>query len=75
MFAYTILKCKVPSSIFIVYISKLVMVLPCIYLNHFYFQVPGYPAWYNIVYIGDEAVYTYQLMKDYKEGGLKLTIA
>lgn len=51
------------------------MVLPCIYLNHFYFQVPGYPAWYNIVYIGDEAVYTYQLMKDYKEGGLKLTIA
>ncbi|WAQ99794.1 hypothetical protein MAR_024167 [Mya arenaria] len=34
--------------------------------------VPGYPTWYNIVYHGDEAVYTYKLIRDYEQGDLKL---
>uniref|UniRef100_A0A8W8L2R4 Uncharacterized protein n=1 Tax=Magallana gigas TaxID=29159 RepID=A0A8W8L2R4_MAGGI len=37
-------------------------------------QVPGYPAWYNIVYDGDIAVYTYQLLEDLKNGNLKITV-
>ncbi|WAQ99780.1 hypothetical protein MAR_024153 [Mya arenaria] len=35
-------------------------------------NVPGYPTWYNIVYHGDEAVYTYKLIRDYGQGDLKL---
>lgn len=38
-------------------------------------QVPGYPEWYNIIYSEDRAVYSYQLVNDYKEGGLRITIA
>lgn len=35
-------------------------------------QVPGYPNWFNIKYDGDPAIYTYQLMEDYKNGSLRL---
>ena len=31
-------------------------------------QVPGYPAWYNVVYEGDNSVYTYQLWEDLAAG-------
>ena len=34
--------------------------------------VPGYTAWYNIVYDGDVAVYTYKLQEDWSAGDLKL---
>lgn len=37
-------------------------------------KVPGYPSWYNIVYDGDVAVYTYQLLEDWKKGTLKMTV-
>ncbi|XP_062577970.1 uncharacterized protein LOC134239822 [Saccostrea cucullata] len=37
-------------------------------------QVPGYPSWYNIVYDGDVAVYTYQLLEDWKKGTLKINV-
>ena len=33
-------------------------------------QVPGYPAWYNVVYEGDNSVYTYQLREDLAAGDL-----
>ena len=33
-------------------------------------QVPGYPAWYNVVYEGDNSVYTYQLWEDLAAGDL-----
>ena len=33
-------------------------------------QVPGYPAWYNVVYDGDDSVYTYQLREDLDAGDL-----
>ena len=33
-------------------------------------QVPGYPAWYNVVYEGDTNVYTYQLREDLATGDL-----
>ena len=36
--------------------------------------VPGYPEWYNIVYEGDEAVYTFKLLDDYSKGDLKITL-
>ncbi|KAL5017913.1 hypothetical protein ScPMuIL_003635 [Solemya velum] len=34
-------------------------------------QVPGYPSWYNIVYREDDAVYTYQLLQDWRKGDLQ----
>lgn len=37
-------------------------------------QVPGFPQWFNIVYDDDEAVYTYKLIDDYKEGNLELHV-
>ena len=33
-------------------------------------QVPGYPAWYSVVYDGDNSVYTYQLRTDLQAGDL-----
>ena len=33
-------------------------------------QVPGYPAWYNVVHDGDNSVYTYQLRTDLEAGDL-----
>jgi hypothetical protein len=43
----------------------------------FHFQVPGYLDWFNIIYIhpADPAVYTYQLLRDYEEGNLTITVA
>ena len=37
-------------------------------------QVPGFLAWYNIVYDGDEAVYTYKLMQDYHQQTLEIIV-
>jgi len=34
--------------------------------------VPGYPSWYNIKYSGDDAIYSYELQHDYKQGNLKI---
>ena len=33
-------------------------------------QVPGYQAWYNVVYENDESVYSYQLRTDLEVGDL-----
>ncbi|KAH3724898.1 hypothetical protein DPMN_050725 [Dreissena polymorpha] len=30
--------------------------------------VPGYPAWFNVIYADDQAVYSIQLGDDYREG-------
>ena len=35
-------------------------------------QVPGYPAWYNVVYENDESVYSYQLRTDLEVGDLSI---
>jgi len=40
----------------------------------FIYQVTGYHSWFNIVYDEDPAVYTYQLMKDFNEECLKITV-
>ncbi|KAL4217907.1 hypothetical protein ACF0H5_022646 [Mactra antiquata] len=37
-------------------------------------QVPGFPDWYNVKYSGDRAIYTYELMIEYKRGDLKLLV-
>ena len=34
--------------------------------------VPGYSDWYNIKYQDDDAIYTYKLLEDYKDGCLKI---
>ena len=35
-------------------------------------QVPGFPQWFNITYDDDDAVYTYKLIEDYKDGNLEI---
>ena len=43
-------------------------------------QVPGYPAWYNVVYDGESSVddspvvYTYKLQEDWASGDLQLLV-
>ena len=37
-------------------------------------QVPGFPAWYNVIYEDDDAVYSYRLIDDYKEGNIEIVI-
>jgi len=37
-------------------------------------QLPGYPKWYNVEYIGDEAIYSYRLMDDYILGDLTIVL-
>ena len=37
-------------------------------------QVPGFPSSYNIKYEGDEAIYSYKLVDDYKEGNLTIVV-
>jgi len=32
---------------------------------NYLFQVPGYSQWFNIKFEGDQAMYTYTLLKDY----------
>ena len=34
--------------------------------------VPGFETWYNIKYDNDIAIYTYQLMDDYRDGNLEI---
>lgn len=36
--------------------------------------VPGFPNWFNVKYSGDRAIYTYELMKEYQRGDLKLVV-
>ena len=35
-------------------------------------QVPGFPHWFNIKYDDDEAVYSYKLVEDYRDGNLEI---
>lgn len=37
-------------------------------------QVPGYPAWFNLVYDGDQAVYTFTLEPDLRDGDLEMLL-
>ena len=34
--------------------------------------VPGHPSWYRILYDGDMAEYTYDLLEDYRQGNLQV---
>ena len=36
--------------------------------------VPGYVEWYNIIYEGQDSVYTYRLQEDYSKGDLRIMI-
>jgi hypothetical protein len=45
-----------------------------IYRGQVISQVPGFPSWYNIKYEGDEAIYSYKLVDDYKEGNLTIVV-
>ena len=36
--------------------------------------VPGYTSWYNLKYVEDPAIYTYQLRDDYLAGNLKIGV-
>ena len=36
--------------------------------------VPGYVEWYNIIYEGDNSVYTYRLQENYSKGDLRIMI-
>ena len=42
------------------------------YSGKVFSQVPGYPAWYNVVYDNDESVYLYQLMTELDAGDLTI---
>ena len=42
------------------------------YLGRVISQVPGFPDWYNITYENDDAVYSYRLVDDYREGNLEI---
>ena len=42
------------------------------YKGHVISVVPGFPAWYNILYDGDEAIYSYKLQQDYRDGDLRI---
>ena len=47
----------------------------CYIIVSFRFQVPGFPAWFNVVYDQEqEAVYTYQLHSDLGQGDLELLV-
>ena len=37
-------------------------------------QVPGFEEWFNVVYDGDEAVYTFRLLDDLEAGDLELAV-
>lgn len=37
-------------------------------------EVPGYPSWYNIMYEDDDAIYTFELLTDWREGNLKVVV-
>ncbi|KAK3107360.1 hypothetical protein FSP39_012735 [Pinctada imbricata] len=36
--------------------------------------VPGFPSWYNVKYDGDDAIYAFNLMDDYKKGDLSIVV-
>ena len=44
-------------------VSILSNILLCLQL-----QVPGYPAWFDVKYEEDEALYAVELVKDYQAG-------
>ena len=37
-------------------------------------KVPGYPSWYNVKYIGDDSIDTYQRQTDYAAGDPELLV-
>ena len=45
-----------------------------VYRAHVISVVPGYTSWYNIKYVQDPAIYTYQLREDYLAGNLKIVV-
>ena len=45
-----------------------------VYRAHVISVVPGYISWYNIKYVDDPAIYTYQLQEDYLAGNLKIVV-
>ncbi|WAQ99785.1 SPIN3-like protein [Mya arenaria] len=38
-------------------------------------QVPGFPRWFNVIYSGDEDVYTAKLTDDYKTGDIVIKLS
>ena len=45
-----------------------------VYRGHVISVVPGYTSWYNIKYVDEQAIYTYQLRQDYMGGNLKIVV-
>jgi hypothetical protein len=41
---------------------------------HLIFQVPGYTSWYNVKFSGDEAIYSYRLLDDYRRGDVEIVV-
>ncbi|WAQ97232.1 SPI2A-like protein [Mya arenaria] len=44
------------------------------YIGRVISQVPGFPSWFNIKYSGDRSVYSYELLRELKNGDLKLLL-
>lgn len=44
------------------------------YVGRVISAVPGFPQWFNVIYEGDEAVYTYKLYDDYASGDLRIIV-
>lgn len=44
------------------------------YFGHAISVVPGFPKWYNVKYVGDDAVYAYNLHQDFQNGDFEITV-
>ena len=40
----------------------------------YYFQVPGFPDWFNVVYEGDDDVYSAKLGEEYAVGDVVIKV-
>jgi len=41
---------------------------------HLIFQVPGYMSWYNVTFSGDETIYSYRLLDDFRRGDVEIVV-
>lgn len=44
------------------------------YVGRVISAVPGFPQWFNVIYEGAEAIYTYNLYDDYASGDLRIIV-
>lgn len=45
-----------------------------VYVGRVISAVPGFPQWFNVIYEGDEAIYTFKLYDDYASGDLRIIV-